>query len=139
MSAPTAFKFEIQSDLGNVAQRLSQVHALLGDDKQRAKLMKDIATILENSTRKRFETKTDPDGNAWEGWSENTRKSKKYRERNESERLLRDSITSHASAQLAQVGSNKHYHRICNWGQNAWQSVHFSASAPPTAKTWAIY
>lgn len=115
MATQANFKFEIKADLGHLANRLSQVHALLDSEAQQKKLMNDIATVLENSTRKRFETKTEPNGKAWEGWSDNTRQSPKYRQRNERERLLRDSsqlfksLTRHATAQLAQVGSNKEY------------------------------
>ncbi|WII93187.1 phage virion morphogenesis protein [Kingella negevensis] len=110
-----SINFEIKSDLGGVAQRLSLVHSLLGSDEQRKKLMGNIATVLENSTRKRFETKTLPNGSKWASWADSTRNSKKYRDRVESDRLLRDSstllksLTRHASAQLAQVGSNRHY------------------------------
>ena len=44
-------------DLGNIGQALRQ---LSGSLKNTRPLMRGIATLLENSTRKRFETKTAP-------------------------------------------------------------------------------
>lgn len=98
-------------DLGNVGQALRQ---LSGSLKNTRPLMRGIATLLENSTRKRFETKTAPDGSRWANWTERTKRIEKYRTRGR-DRLLRDesyllkSITSRSTANLAQVGTNRVY------------------------------
>ena len=98
-------------DLGNVGQALRQ---LSGSLKNTRPLMRGIATLLENSTRKRFETKTAPDGSRWANWTDRTKRIEKYRTRGR-DRLLRDesyllkSITSRSTANLAQVGTNRVY------------------------------
>ena len=98
-------------DLGNVGQALRQ---LSGSLKNTRPLMRGIATLLENSTRKRFETKTAPDGSRWANWTERTKRIEKYRTRGR-DRLLRDesyllkSITSRSTANLAQVWTNRVY------------------------------
>lgn len=110
-------------DVGAVLQRLS------GSLKNTQPLMRSIATLLENASRKRFETKTAPNGEQWADWADSTkkryakaiwrkRKGKRYlagRKPRSKERLLRDSsrllrsLTRHATAQLAQVGTNVEY------------------------------
>ena len=98
-------------DLGNVGQALRQ---LSGSLKNTRPLMRGIATLLENATRKRFETKTAPDGSRWANWTERTKRIEKYRTRGR-DRLLRDesyllkSMTSRSTANLAQVGTNRVY------------------------------
>lgn len=113
-------------DLGNVGQALRQ---LSGSLKNTRPLMRGIATLLENATRKRFETKTAPDGTRWANWTPSTQRAYAkpiYRQRNKKryvaalkprskERLMRDSsrllrsLTRHATANLAQVGTNVVY------------------------------
>lgn len=98
-------------DLGEVGKLLNRVSGSL---KNTRPLMRGIATLLENSTRKRFETKTAPDGEKWADWTDSTKRIEKYRTRGR-DRLLRDesyllkSITSRSTANLAQVGTNRVY------------------------------
>ena len=123
---PTPISFNVRSDLGaaeKVLQRLS------GSLKDTQPMMRSIATLLENATRKRFETKTAPDGEKWADWADSTKrryakpiwrtKSKKRYlaglKPRPKERLLRDSsrllrsLTRHATRELAQVGTNVQY------------------------------
>lgn len=114
------------NDLGAAANVLAQ---LSGSLKNTQPMMRSLATLLENSTRKRFETKTAPDGTAWADWADSTKiryAKKVYRSKNKKrylaamkprpkERLMRDSsrllrsLTRHATAQMAQVGTNVEY------------------------------
>lgn len=111
MPTPISFNLRIKADLGDVGQHLSQVHHLLTSREEQTKLMSQLGTILENSTRHRFETKTDPDGRAWAKWAESTKRQKKYQNRQESERLLRDeslllrSMTHEAKPNQVLVGA----------------------------------
>lgn len=121
------------NDLGDAEHVL--IH-LAGSLKNTQPLMRSIATLLENSTRKRFESKTAPDGTPWADWTERTKRQYAqpiWRTRNKErylaglkprpkERLLRDSsrllrsLTSHATQALAQVGTNIQYARYHQFG-----------------------
>lgn len=75
-----------------------------------SELMDDVAAILESSSRERFETKQDPDGNDWVPWSE------AYDETREAHHSLlvsdgdmNDTIAAYGSADAATVGSNLIY------------------------------
>lgn len=88
-------------------------------------VLNGIGVILENSTRKRFETKTDPDGEKWADWKESTKKQRasyanKYAtKKNKAKDLmgelmidtrnLLDSITHHATNHSVAVGTNQQY------------------------------
>ncbi len=74
-----------------------------------AGVMKDIATIGENSTRDRFKTGTDPDGNAWKPSHRVQQKGGKTLI--ESGRLL-NSIVSQSGDDFAQWGTNAIYAAI---------------------------
>lgn len=121
-------QIQAHSDLGAAQHYLAALTAKLGTSGM-TPVMRDIAVILENSTRKRFESKTAPDGSRWAAWQPETRrryaqtqwgtkKGKRYvrsvKLRDEA-RLLRDtsrllrSITRHAAASMAQVGTNVAY------------------------------
>ncbi len=113
-------------DLGEAGKVLQQ---LSGSLKNTQPLMRSLATLLENSTRKRFETKTAPDGEKWADWTDSTKRRYAkpiWRTKNKKrylaglkprpkERLMRDSsrllrsLTRHATAQMAQVGTNVQY------------------------------
>ena len=73
-------------------------------------MMDDVSAILESSTRARFETKQDPDGNDWVPWSE------AYDETRDAHHSLlvsdgdmNDTIASYATGDEAAVGSNLVY------------------------------
>ncbi|RRD89055.1 phage virion morphogenesis protein [Conchiformibius steedae] len=123
----------VSSDLGAAANLLTALHGRLGDSSKMRRTMGAIATLLENSTRKRFETKTAPDGTPWAAWKPSTvrryavtvgktRKQAAHTELRDPQRLLRDtghllnSITSHATENLAQVGSNVFYTEYHQFG-----------------------
>lgn len=113
-------------DLGEIGKLLNRVSGSLNNPQP---LMRNLAVILENSTRKRFETKITPDGEKWADWADSTKiryAKKVYRSKNKKRylshmiprdrvRLLKDkgvllrSITRHATAQMAQVGTNVEY------------------------------
>lgn len=113
-------------ELGEIGKLLNRVSGSL---KNPQPLMRNLAVILENSTRQRFETKIDPNGEKWADWADNTKiryAKKVYRSKNKKrylshlkprpkERLMRDSsrllrsITRHATAQMAQIGTNVEY------------------------------
>lgn len=83
-------------------------------------VMDNIGAILENGARKRFESKTDPKGKAWEGYKEGSRNAK----RKKSEQLLiegrhlLDSLTYHASSQSVAVGVSMFYGKYHQLGTN---------------------
>lgn len=113
-------------DLGKAGKALTRLSGSLKDTQP---LMQGLAALLENSSRKRFETKTAPDGTPWADWTDSTKRRYAkpiWRSKNKKryvvgftprskERLLRDSsrllrsITRHATAQMAQVGTNVQY------------------------------
>lgn len=107
-------KITIKHDLGAVSAQLLNAYRGLHGNSEKQRLMRNVATLLENSTRRRFETKTDPDGKAWADWKPSTKAQKKYQKRTR-ERLLNDerdllrSITHHASATMAKVGTSRQY------------------------------
>ncbi|WP_281955460.1 phage virion morphogenesis protein [Pseudophaeobacter arcticus] len=78
---------------------------------QMAELADDAGAILESSTRRRFDTKTDPDGEAWTPWSEAYDETRDH----EVHSLLldggdlRDSMASYSNGAEAHVGSNLVY------------------------------
>lgn len=91
-----------------LSAHLSGVYRQLGGDL--TPLMQGIATILENSTRDRFRTKTAPDGAGWAALTDDTLESKNGRGSLMVEYgdLMR-SITSYASSVSATVGTDRPY------------------------------
>ncbi len=78
---------------------------------QMAELADDAGAILESSTRRRFDTRVAPDGEAWAPWSESYDETRDHDVHslllNEGD--FRDSIASYSSATEAEVGSNLVY------------------------------
>lgn len=115
MPTPVSFKLNIKADLKDAQKTLNQVHQLLSSPDEQKTLMSQLGTILENSTRARFESKTDPEGKTWANWAASTKRQKKYQKRQESERLLRDtslllrSLTKKATSKQVIVGSRMKY------------------------------
>lgn len=118
----------ITADLEPLQDQLTRLSSGLAGDL--TPVMETLGNLWENSTRARFESKTDPDGNKWADWSEATkyqrRKSVKVENKTGDgfhwqktgeplgelmidKRLLVDSITHHASADRVIVGTNQTY------------------------------
>lgn len=115
-------------ELGEAGKVLERLSVSLKDTQP---MMRGLATLLESSSRKRFETKTAPDGKKWADWADSTKiryAQKVYKKDHKTgkrhlitmkprpkERLMRDSsrllrsLTRHATAQMAQVGTNVQY------------------------------
>lgn len=107
-------KFSVDHNLPELQGHINTLYARLNGDLKEP--LNAVAGLLENSTRKRFETKTAPDGSRWAPLSLWTQYSKTNR-RNGKERgsllvdrgdLLR-SITSHATENMAEVGTDRVY------------------------------
>ena len=58
-------RLTVNSELPEVREHLQTLYRVLNGDLTRP--MTRIADLLENSTRKRFNTKTSPDGSRWAG------------------------------------------------------------------------
>ena len=72
----------------------------------------DIGTFLESQVNIRFDTKTDPDGHAWQGWAESTAKRRKQQKRGTLMSFsgqLRQSLTHAADASGVVVGFGVDY------------------------------
>lgn len=78
---------------------------------QMAELADDAGAILESSTRRRFDTRIAPDGEAWAPWSEGYDETRDHDVHSllVSDGDFRDSIASYSSATEAEVGSNLVY------------------------------
>lgn len=104
-------KLSISSDFDKLASHLSQLAEQLDGDLTEP--MSGIAQMMAESTRKRFETKTAPDGSKWAGLSPKTEKIKAQKGTLGrgiliDEGLLKN-ITAHATASMATVGTAVHY------------------------------
>ena len=104
-------KLSISSDFPELAAHLNALYFKLDGDLSEP--MGAVAALLENSTRKRFETKTAPDGSQWEGLSAATKKAKQAKGTFGRGILIDDGlmrrITSYATEQMATVGTAYQY------------------------------
>lgn len=92
--------------LDSAIARLSRLEGF-----QMAELADDAGAILESSTRRRFETKTTPDGDAWTPWSEAYDDTRDHDRHSllVSDGDLHSSIQSYATGSEVHVGSNLVY------------------------------
>lgn len=109
-------RIDVESQLGEMSDKLGALAQGLGD---LSPVMQAIAAVVENSTRERFATKKDPDGVDWQQLAPETIERKKGRGGIlvEYGDLMR-SITSHATAVSAEVGTDRpygKYHQM-GWG-----------------------
>ncbi|WP_282094319.1 phage virion morphogenesis protein [Epibacterium ulvae] len=90
-------------------ESLAKLRRLSGFDQ--AQLLYDAGAILESSTRRRFDTKIDPDGDPWVPWSEDYDETRDHDVHSllVEEGDLRDSIAAYATGDEVQVGSNLVY------------------------------
>lgn len=69
-------------------------------------LFQDLAAILESNANVRFDTKTDPDGNAWPEWAPSTRAAREREGRGtlmEYSGFMREGLTSAFGPSFAEV------------------------------------
>ena len=110
-------RIDVESQLGEMSDKLGALALGLGD---LSPVMQAIAAVVESSTRERFLTKEDPDGVTWQALAPETIERKKGRggilvDRGD---LMR-SITAHATAVSAEVGTDRPYgtYPQMGWGQ----------------------
>jgi phage virion morphogenesis protein len=101
----------IDTTLPEIAAHLHTLRTRLGGDLTEP--MSAVAALLENSSRKRFETQTDPDGQPWAPLAEATQKIK-GKKGSLGRGILTDEglmrrITSHATADMAMAGTGQPY------------------------------
>ena len=113
-------KLTVDSQLPELQAHLYALHARLNGDLSEP--LNAVAGLLENSTRKRFETKTAPDGSKWAQlslWTLYAKTGKNGKTRGsilvDRGNLLR-SITSHATDSMAEVGTDRVYARYLQTG-----------------------
>lgn len=103
----------VNNELPQLAANLQALQARLNGDL--TPLMDAIGFLLENSTRKRFETKRDPEGISWEQLKPATVARKQHKNGSIRGGILvdhgdlRKSITYHASTQSVAVGTDRQY------------------------------
>ena len=106
-------RLTVDSELPEVQEHLNALYRALNGDLTRP--MTRIADLLENSTRKRFNTKTAPDGSLWAGLKPTTVRAKTGRNGKARGSILVDrgdlkgSLTSFASERMAVVGTPQLY------------------------------
>ena len=107
-------KFSVDHNLPELQGHINALYARLNGDLKEP--LNAVAGLLESSTRKRFKTKTAPDGSRWAPlslwtlYSKTTRRNGKVRgsllvDRGD----LLESITSHATKNMAEVGTDRVY------------------------------
>lgn len=93
------------SDISNAAQRLN------GLTKPKSPLMQQIARVLRETTRERFETQKDPTGKVWQKGHKKSGLTLMGKSQN-----LRDSIEAKSDETSATVGTNRIYGGIHQTG-----------------------
>lgn len=101
-------QLNVNSQLPELADLIGEIYLKLGGDL--TPLMRGVGSIIENSTRERFSTKTAPDGSTWADLKPSTLKAKKGRGSKMVEYgdLMR-SITHYANSTSAAVGTDRPY------------------------------
>ncbi|MBF0804964.1 MULTISPECIES: phage virion morphogenesis protein [unclassified Neisseria] len=113
-------KLTVESTLPELQAHLNTLHARLNGDLKEP--LNAVAGLLENSTRKRFETKTAPDGRKWAPLKLTTLYAKTGKNGKTRGSILVDrgdllkSITSHATESMAEVGTDRVYARYLQTG-----------------------
>jgi phage virion morphogenesis protein len=101
-------QLNVNSQIPELLDNVNDIYRKLGGDL--TPLMRGVGSILENSSRDRFRTKTAPDGSSWADLKPSTLKSKKGRGSKMVEYgdLMR-SITHYANSTSVAVGSDRPY------------------------------
>lgn len=106
-------RLTVDSELPEVQEHLNALYRALNGDLTRP--MTRIADLLENSTRKRFHSKTAPDGGLWAGLKPATVRAKTGRNGKTRGSILVDrgdlkaSLTSFANERMAVAGTPQLY------------------------------
>lgn len=106
-------RLTVDSELPEVQEHLNALYRALNGDLTRP--MTRIADLLENSTRKRFNSKTAPDGSLWAGLKPATVRAKTGRNGKTRGSILVDrgdlfrSLTSFANDKMAVAGTPQLY------------------------------
>lgn len=106
-------KLTVKTDLPEIQAHLTALYARFNGDLTEP--MEAVAGLIEDSTRKRFETKTAPSGEKWAGLSLRTLYAKTGKNGKTRGSLLVDrgdllkSITGHATDNMAEVGTDRVY------------------------------
>lgn len=106
-------RLTVDSELPEVQEHLNALYRALNGDLTRP--MTRIADLLENSTRRRFHTKTAPDGGLWAGLKPATVRAKTGRNGKTRGSILVDrgdlfrSLTGFASERMAVAGTPQLY------------------------------
>ena len=98
-------------------------------------LMAKLGIYLESATIERFETQTAPDGRKWEP-SERAKRDNGKTLVDTSQ--LRSSITHSASSRSVEVGTNKIYAGVHQYGMNETVSVSAHSRTSPGGLTFAV-
>lgn len=107
-------RIDVESQLGEVSDKLGALAQGLSD---LSPVMQAIAAVVESSTRERFATKQAPDGVTWQALAPET-----VRQKNGRGGILVDrgdlmrSITAHATAVSAEVGTDRPYGKYHQMG-----------------------
>lgn len=113
-------KLKIDTTLPELQAHLNTLYARLNGDLSEP--LNAVAGLVENSTRRRFETKTAPDGSRWAELSLWTLYAKTGKNGQTRGSILVDrgdlmrSITSHATASMAEVGTDRVYAKYLQTG-----------------------
>lgn len=101
-------QINVDSQFPELRDKVGQIYLKLNSDL--TPLMRGMASVIENSTRDRFRTKTAPDGSTWADLKPSTLEAKKGRGSKMVEYgdLMR-SITSYANSVSAVVGTDRPY------------------------------
>ena len=101
-------QLNVNSEFPELNDHLADIYQQLNGDL--TPLMRGVGSLLENSTRNRFSTKTAPDGSTWADLKPSTLKAKKGRGSKMVEYgdLMR-SITYHATGVSVAVGTDRPY------------------------------
>ncbi len=82
-------------------------------------LLDNIGALVETQTLERFEAKKDPQGSAWQAWSERYKKSGKGKDILRNTQRLFDSINYQVKGNKVEVGTNVVYSATHNYGDKS--------------------
>ncbi|MDP2153807.1 MAG: phage virion morphogenesis protein [Methylotenera sp.] len=113
----SGFKFKVEQDDRKIRATITQLIAL---GRNPAAAMEDIAVIGENTTRERFATQIDPEGNRWK---KSIRVQINGGKTLTKDGHLGDSITHLSNSKFAEWGSNRIYAAIHQFGGYAGRAI----------------
>lgn len=104
-------RFTVKNESPAIAAQLNLLAAKLHNTRP---VMAAVAAMVDSATRKRFETRSDPQGREWAEWSDATRAARERRKTDEKGGILEESgllrnITRRVSARSAVIGTPMPY------------------------------